>query len=228
LKIVRINLPFFLSALVAITALLITESVGQKIEIGAGVGGINYTGDISPTFRFKFLKPAGSLFFRYNATQALSLRAEIAGGLIGAKDAASNDPFQQARNLSFRSRITEVSAVAEYNFLNYIDRRSAINWTPYVVGGIGYCMFKPDVQTGNYSTRTVVLPYGVGVKYQFSRPWNVGIEFGSRKTFSDYLDNLGGEPLNNVKLEQGDPSSKDAYHFIRLSVSYTFYKISCP
>lgn len=200
----------------------------QKIELGAGLGAFNYRGDIAPAFKFRFFKPAGSLFFRYNPNQALSLRAEIAGGLIGAKDSESKDPFQQARNMSFRTRITEGSAVAEYNFLNYQEKRFAVNWTPYVFGGIGYSLFKPNVQTGDYKTSSFVLPYGVGIKYQIKRPWSVGLEYGTRKTFTDYLDNLGGEPTTNVKLEQGDPSNKDTYFYVRLSVSYTFYKIFCP
>lgn len=200
----------------------------QKIELGAGVGGFNYRGDISPTFKFAFFRPGGSLFFRYNPNQALSLRAEIAGGIITGKDSKSKDPFQQARNMSFRTRIIETSAVAEYNFLNYQDRRFAINWTPYVFGGLGYSFFKPNIQTADYKTSGLVLPYGVGIKYQIKRPWNVGIEYGTRKTFSDYYDNLGGDPLTNVKLEQGDPAHKDTYFYVRLSVSYTFYRIFCP
>lgn len=203
-------------------------ALAQRVEIGAGVGGFNYRGDISPTFKFRFFKPAGSVFFRYNPNQALSLRAEIAGGVIGADDKHSDDPFQKARNMSFRTRIFEGNAVAEYNFLNYQDRRFAVNWSPYVFGGLGYSKFNPDIQTSSYKTSGLVLPYGVGIKYQIRRPWNIGIEYGTRKTFTDYLDDLGGEPTSNDKLRQGDPSVKDTYFYVRLSVSYTFYKIFCP
>jgi opacity protein-like surface antigen len=205
-----------------------TTLFAQKIEIGAGLGGFNYKGDISPSVRARFFKPAGSLFFRYNPSQALSLRAEFAGGIIGAADKNSKDPFQQTRNLSFTTRIIEGSAVAEYNFLNFQERRFAVNWSPYVFGGIGYSKFNPNVQTSAYKTSSFTLPYGVGIKYQIRRPWNIGIEYGARKTFTDYLDNLGGEPTSTDKLQQGDPSLKDNYYYLRLSVSYTFYKIVCP
>jgi hypothetical protein len=222
----------FLLNLVITTSLiligLVSETSAQKVEVGAGLGVFNYKGDISPSFKFRFVKPGGSLFFRYNPNQALSLRAEIAGGLVGAEDQYSKDPFQKARNLSFRSRITEASAVAEYNFLDYQEKRYAVNWTPYVFGGMGLSKFKPDVVTDTYKKNTFVIPYGVGIKYQIKRPWNVGLEYGTRKTFTDYLDNLGGDPKNNDKLQQGDPSRKDTYYYIRLSVSYTFYRIVCP
>jgi hypothetical protein len=204
------------------------SALAQKVEMGAGVGGFNYRGDISPRFNLKFFKPGGSLFFRYNPNKALSLRAEMAGGLIGADDSKSKDPFQQARNMSFRTRIIEGSAVAEYNFLDYEERRFAVNWTPYVFGGVGLSSFRPNIITSNYKTSSLVLPYGVGIKYQIRRPWNVGIEYGTRKTFTDYLDNMGGDPVSADKLQQGDPAHKDTYYYVRLSVSYTFYRIFCP
>ena len=204
------------------------NSLAQKVELGAGIGGFNYKGDISPGFNFRFFRPGGSLFFRYNTSKALSLRAEIAGGMIGADDKKSKDPFQQARNMSFKTSIMEASAVAEYNFLNYEDKKHVVNWTPYVFGGLGLSKFKPDVQAAGYKTNTLVIPYGVGIKYQIRRPWNIGLEYGTRKTFTDYLDNLGGEPVSNDKLQQGDPSHKDTYYYVRLSVSYTFYRIFCP
>ncbi|MCF2445270.1 porin family protein [Dyadobacter sp. CY345] len=200
----------------------------QKIEVGGGLGVFNYKGDISPSFKFRFFKPGGSLFFRYNPNQALSLRAEVAAGLIGADDKYSEDPVHLARNRSFRTRITEASAVAEYNFLDYQEKRFAVNWTPYVFGGLGISNFKPDVVTADYKTTSLVIPYGVGIKYQIKRPWNIGLEYGTRKTFSDYYDDLGGNPITTIPTDQGDPSRKDTYYYIRLSISYTFYRIVCP
>lgn len=225
------KLPFLLRTLsicIAVLTAQISAVQAQKIEVGGGLGVFNYKGDISPSFKFRFFKPGGSLFFRYNPNQALSLRAELAAGLIGAADQYSKDPFQKARNMSFRTRITEASAVAEYNFLDYEEKRFAVNWTPYVFGGLGISKFKPDVVTDSYKTNSLVIPYGVGIKYQIRRPWNIGLEYGTRKTFSDYYDNLGGDPKSTVQLEQGDPSKKDTYYYIRLSISYTFYRIVCP
>lgn len=213
---------------IAVLTAQVSTVQAQKIEVGGGLGVFNYKGDISPSFKFRFFKPGGSLFFRYNPNQALSLRAELAAGLIGAADQYSKDPFQKARNMSFRTRITEASAVAEYNFLDYQEKRFAVNWTPYVFGGLGISKFKPDVVTDSYKTNSLVIPYGVGIKYQIRRPWNIGLEYGTRKTFSDYYDNLGGDPKSTVMLEQGDPSKKDTYYYIRLSISYTFYRIVCP
>jgi hypothetical protein len=200
----------------------------QKIEIGASLGGFNYKGDLSPAFNPRFMRPGGSLFFRYNLSRSVTFRTEVLTGSLMAKDQYAKDPFLQVRNRSFRTRLSEANLVTEYNFLNYDNRRFALNWTPYVFGGIGYARFSPSPRTGDYRTRGWVLPYGVGVKYQINRPWNIGLEFGTRKTFTDHLDNLGKVPFSTNKLEQGDPSTKDSYYYLGFSVSYTFYRITCP
>lgn len=202
--------------------------MAQKVEIGASLGGLNYKGDIVPFINPRFFRPGGSLFFRYNASRSVTFRAEIMRGSITGDDAYSKDPFQKARNLSFRTKLSEANLVTEYNFLNYEDRRFALNWTPYVFAGIGYLRFAPEPKTMDYATKGWVLPYGIGVKYQINRPWNIGLEFGTRKTFTDFLDNLGGIPTTTAKLDQGDMTTKDTYYYLGFSVSYTFYRIVCP
>lgn len=208
--------------------LIAGRSVAQKIEIGASLGGFNYKGDIANEFNPRFFRPGGSLFFRYNASRSITFRTELLTGSITGDDQYSKDPFQNARNLSFKTSLSEANLITEYNFLNYQDRRFAVNWTPYVFGGIGYSRFSPEPRTGDYKTKGWVLPFGVGVKYQINRPWNIGMEFGSRKTFTDFLDNLGGPSTSINKLEQGDPSTKDMYYYVGFSVSYTFFRITCP
>jgi hypothetical protein len=202
-------------------------SFAQKVEVGAGIGTMNYTGDMATQYKLRFSRPAASAFFRYNISKPLTFRAEVAGGGIKAEDQYSGDPQHQARNLSFKSTIFEGSLVAEYNFLDYVEKRSAINWTPYLFGGLGYMAFKPTPKVGEYRTNGMVIPFGVGVKYQIKRPWNVGVEFGARKTFTDHLDNLGQLATAPDPVMQGNSSTKDMYHYLRFSVSYTFYKIVC-
>ena len=123
-----------------VLAFLLTASVGmaQKIEMGARSGGFNYKGDLAPALNPRFFRPGGSLFFRYNASRSVTFRAEMLMGSITGNDAYSKDPFQKVRNLSFRTKLSEANLVTEYNFLNYQDRRFAINWTPYVFAGLGY------------------------------------------------------------------------------------------
>ncbi len=48
--------------------------------------------------------------------------------------------------------------------------------------------FKPD--TKQYSLFSVCIPMGLGFKYAINRRWNVGLEYGLRLTFTDYIDDV--------------------------------------
>ncbi len=189
---------------------------------------MNYTGDISPDFKLRNFRPGGNLFLRYNLKNGFSFRGQVLGGGIAAADRHADNEFQRLRDLSFRTLILEGDLLTEYNFLDYRDSKKALNWTPYVYGGVGYSFFSPRPNNGGYKTSTMVIPFGLGVKYQFKRPWSIGAEFGARKTFSDYLDNFGGEEVLADKYQNGNPALKDIYYFLGFQLSYTFYKIVCP
>lgn len=216
------------TARLLIAGLFISLSVqAQKLEVGGGVGGLLYKGDVSPALNPRFYRPAANLFFRYNASRSFSMRAGVGIGSFGATDRASRDPFQQARGYSFRSSLSEATIDLQYNFLNYKPTPKSKNWTPYVFGGVGLCSFNNPV----IRARGIInFPLGVGVKYEINRPWSVGLELGTRFTKHDYLDGLGERTygITTNKTAQGNPALRDSYTYTALTVSYTFYKIVCP
>ncbi|GAA4457845.1 hypothetical protein GCM10023189_29190 [Nibrella saemangeumensis] len=201
----------------------------QKVELGGSLGGILYKGDVAPALNPLFYRPAGQLFFRYNATPSLSLRASGLIGQFGASDSRSNDPFQQARNYDFKTSVGEASIDLEYNFLDYKPLRKIKNWTPYVFGGVALYNVNPRdrVDRSKGISGKIAYPLGVGIKYEFKLPWSVGFEFGTRFTNNDYLDGLG-DATNRDKFQQGNPSLKDHYTYTGISLFYTFYRITCP
>ncbi len=202
---------------------LVSVTQAQQIEIGAGLGGMLYKGDIAPNLNPRFYRPAGNLFFRYNFTRSVSMRAGIAMGGIRAEDAVSKDPFQQARNRSFRTRIGEATVDVEYFFRDWKMVRTRKNWSPYVFGGLGYLSYSPKVEGG----KRLTYPLGVGVKYEIKRPWSVALEFGTRFTRNDDLDGLAKTP-GAPKLASGNPALSDSYTYTALTISYTFYRVTCP
>lgn len=216
------------TARLLIAGLFISLSVqAQKLEVGGGVGGLLYKGDVSPALNPRFYRPAANLFFRYNASRSFSMRAGVALGSFGATDRVSRDPFRQVRNYSFRSRLSEATVDLQYNFLNYKRSPKEKNWTPYVFGGVGLCNFRNPV----VRARGIInIPLGLGVKYEFSRPWSIGLEFGTRFTKNDYLDGLGERTfgVTTAKNGQENPALRDSYTYTAVTVSYTFYKIVCP
>jgi hypothetical protein len=204
-----------------------TGAQAQKIEVGGGLGGMLYKGDVSPSLNPRFISPGANLFFRYNATRSFSMRAGVGLGVLRAEDRLSSDPFQQARDFAFRTNLGEVTVDMEYNFLNYKPSPKVQNWTPYVFGGIGISNFRNDV----IRARGILnFPLGIGFKYEIKRPWSVGIEFGTRFTNNDYLDGLGERTFGTTtgKLAQGNPALRDSYTYTAITLSYTFYKLVCP
>lgn len=204
----------------------VSSARAQKIEVGAGLGGMLYKGDVSPALNPRFTQPGADLFFRYNFTRSFSARATVGLGLLKATDAVSRDAFQQARNYSFRTRLSEAMLDGEYFFRDYKQIRRVKNWSPYVFGGIGLVQYRSDNAHGTQ----IMYPLGVGIRYEVKRPWNVSAEFGTRFTGTDYLDGLGDLTFgsNAGKLQQQNPALNDSYSYISLKISYIFYKITCP
>ncbi|PLW93702.1 MAG: hypothetical protein C0592_05285 [Marinilabiliales bacterium] len=98
-----------------------------------------------------------------------------------------------------------------------------------------------------YSPVQFAIPFGIGFKYAISREWSIGLEYGMRKTFTDYIDDcsttyfdndeiraengdlaayfadpqLGLEPSQSFAGEQrGDPTDFDSYMFAELTFYY--------
>jgi len=213
----------------AIASVYTTQLWAQKIEIGAGLGAMNYKGDISPDLQIGTAKLGGNLFFRYNLKKDLSFRASALMGSIAGDDKNSSDPFNQQRGKNFSTTINELSLTAEYNFFNYQYHRYHKDWSPYVFGGVGFMKFSPrDNPSADYKQNQIVLPFGVGIKYNIKGPWDLNFEFGTRKTFTDYLDNLGGNDPTLPKTQQNDYSKGDMYYYTSFSLSFKFIKIYCP
>jgi hypothetical protein len=201
----------------------------QKVEIGSSLGVMHYKGDITPRFRPFDVRGGGNVFFRYNPNRSISYKASFLVGSISGKDSRNSDFFQRERNFEFQTNIKEIGTQLEYNFLNFRQGYSNYrkDYTPYLFAGLSYLNFQPKYKSSDYKTTGFVIPFGVGFKSVLTGQWNWGFEFGTRKTFTDYMDDLGIVD-NQDKLLQGNPAMKDMYYFTNLSISYTFYKVSCP
>jgi hypothetical protein len=220
-------LKYILSFLILILSLSATYA--QKFEVGAGLGVCHYKGDLSPTFKPFQFGPGGNAFFRYNHSRALSAKVGFMYGQVRAKDKNNQrDLFLQKRNLEFSKWLPEMNFQVEYNFLNFRTNASRIvsNWTPYVLGGAMYL----DRTTGGWLL-------GVGLKKEWRRNWNWGVEFGTRMPFQSdtAFDGLGFYEKGGTTSNKGEPNipvaitrQGDKYYYTNFSVSYVFYKVYCP
>ncbi|SFC51695.1 Outer membrane protein beta-barrel domain-containing protein [Flexibacter flexilis DSM 6793] len=222
----RKELCFFPVFLIAVCF----NALAQKNEFGLGLGTHLYKGDISSGYNFKFVRPAGEIFYRRNFSPAVAMRFNFAAGRLAANGSSSNNRYiANVQPNSFKTMLLDLSVMGEYNFLNFRDPKERIRWTPYLFGGITAFYFQPKSAEsgGGVSPIQPAIPIGIGVKYKLSKNWNLGAEFGARCTFTDYLDNVSDKDAS-TGLQRGFIQDKDWYMFTGLSLSYTIYTIECP
>lgn len=207
--------------------------MGQNSEIGIGLGGLSYTGDLHRGYKFLKNRPAATIFYRHTFSNAVSIRGGFTGGQLVGSDDKPMDEFAAARNREFDLLMLEGAVTIEYNFLDFLHSKSFTNYSPYLFLGIGaFTMFGEESRGNKYKKIQPSIPLGVGMKFLLDPRWQLGVEFGARKTFFDYLDNVSGFDETASKKGQnyqyGNQFDQDWYYFVGVTLSYTFYSIPCP
>ncbi len=64
--------------------------------------------------------------------------------------------------------------------------------------------------TKSYSNVSVCIPMGMGFKYALNRQWSIGLEFGLRLTFTDYIDDCSTVYANPAAIAAAQPNAFDA------------------
>ncbi len=202
----------------------------QRSEIGFGLGTFNYTGDMVRSYDFVYSQPAATIFYRANISKVISFKAAFTAGRLSASDATNPmDPFAAQRNASFDIFLSEVSGVYEYHFLNWRDDIRRLRFTPYVFAGLAlFNMSGVTNKAAQYSTIQLAVPFGGGMKYVVNPKFYIAFEFGIRKTFFDYLDNISDGDKAYKNYQYGNGNDFDNYFFMGLSLTRTFYDIPCP
>src|SRR5690606_22405478 len=119
------------------------------------------------------------------------------GGKIGASDTRKPiDPFAVTRAASFNLFLLEGSGTFEYHFLNWRDDKRKLRFTPYLFAGAAlFGISGVQQKNAEYSNIQMAIPFGVGMKYVLNPKYYLAFEFGMRKTFFDYLDNISDGDL---------------------------------
>lgn len=216
--------------LFSISTLVGHAQLSQKTEVGGGIGGWCYSGDIVRNYNPLTSKPAVTVFYRRNLSKAGSFKAGLTFGKIGARDNRKPiDKFAAKRDQSFNLTLMEFSGTYEYHFINWRDDIRRNRLTPYLFGGGGLFVFSGNkAKPTEYSNVQVCIPFGGGIKYVLNPKWYVSLEFGVRKTFFDYLDNISGSDPSYKTYQQGNSFDNDTYYWTGITLSRTFYDIPCP
>lgn len=268
------KLKYFLLALVIGSGTTATKAQDYDIGIFGGVS--FYQGDLAPGFTNGFtnglrgIRPAIGALARYNFHPNFSVRGNLNFGYVAMYDHLANEGTdREPRNLSFHSPIIEASAMAEVNLKKYIAGSRRYKWAPYLFVGAGFAYTKTqtwydgkryalrELQTETEKSREaywgkrpiqLVIPMGVGFKYNFKNDLTIAFEFGWRKMFTDYLDDVSGTHTGNTPTsptdmdailgnrtggvraagtQRGNPGKKDSYYFVGLTLSKTIRPYRC-
>jgi hypothetical protein len=223
-------LILFVALVLQTTDAISQQILGQKSEIGFGLGTFNYTGDLVRTYNFASSKPAATVFYRSNISNVISLRTAITAGKIGASDTRKPiDAFATARAASFDLFLFEAAGTFEYHFLDWRDSKRRLRFTPYLFAGAGLFGFSGvEQKNAEYSNIQMTIPFGGGMKYVLNPKYYIAFEFGIRKTFFDYLDNISEGNPSIKNYQYGNSFDYDNYFFTGITLTYTFYDIPCP
>lgn len=208
---------------------IVTMACAQRSELGFGIGTFNYTGDLVRNYDFTYSRPAATVIYRSNINRIVSFRASVTGGKIEASEKPI-DVFAAQRNASFDIFLLEGSMGIEYHFLNWKDGKVPMRFTPYLFGGLAlFGISGNDTKPAEYSNVQMSVPFGGGFKYIVNPRWYVALEFGVRKTFFDYLDNVSDfKDQAQKNYRYGNPNDTDTYYFLGITLTRTFYDIPCP
>lgn len=187
-----------------------------KMEVGAGAGLVNYTGDFNGNL-LKGMEPWGALIVKYHMNPRMAVSFDLGMGKIkGSCDQA--DTWQEEEPYTFNHTLTEGLLRYEYNFWAYgtgREYRGARRLVPFITIGLGLTH-----HSGENSGIAMSLPIGAGVKYKISQRLNLTAEWAMRFTPSDYLD--GRKDSYGIQ-SSGLFKNTDCYSVLQLALSYDIW-----
>jgi len=241
----------------------------QNFHFSGRLGLAGYQGDLkSKSITLSQTRIMGSIGVRYDLSEKLTARSYLTLTSLRADDSKGTTLMKQ-RNLNFRTKLFDWELTAQYHLFSLNDKW----WTPYVFAGIGLYHFNPYTMdsagnkvflkplstegegftqgVNNYKLTGVSLPIGLGISYALNEDMRLGLEFGYRKTFTDYLDDVSGNYVDRTALfnargqtavdfawrgeefnsapypaagsPRGNPDQKDGYYYIAFTYTVRYF-----
>jgi hypothetical protein len=196
------------------------NAIVQEGEFGIGIGAGQYFGDINTRGRLNTPKLAASLFFRKNFGNYIAMRIGASFAQLGYSDQYNtHNSYMYSRNLSFNSKVWELSLQGDFNFFRFMPGEPEYSFTPYITIGAGVFSYDPYAylqgqkiflrplgtegqgsslypDRKQYSSMGISIPFGAGIKYAFNERINIGFEVLHRFTNTDYLDDVSKTYVN--------------------------------
>lgn len=228
---------FFVLGMVLFVAPVSAQTTRETSnEFGVSTGFSTYVGDlVASNFNYAFPGWANGLYYRHNLSSNIAVKAFGNYNRVNGFDHRDqSDVKRYNRNLSFRNDILELGVQAEFNLFrlrnfgqNQQEGKRYRMGSPYVFAGVNYfyhnpeAMYKGDwialqpltTEGVDYNLHQIAVPFGLGFKLQPTNRLSLGVEFGARMTFFDYLDDVSDAYPNFAQLQQtkGDLAVEMSY-----------------
>lgn len=178
-------------------------------EVGASIGSMHGLTDVGrKNVDLALTKLNYGLYGGFMYQDVVGARFDLTSGYIAGDD--KNGRFK-GRNLSYKTRINEVVLIGEFHPLRLTETGASSYLSPYVMLGAGAFSYRPKTlykgqwidlhslrlegqgfdeypNRKQYNLGSLVVPFGLGLKYELSPKINVRLEGLMRHTFTDYLD----------------------------------------
>lgn len=244
-----------------------TNEIGVQSGLMYYLGDLNKCNNCFQGGHFSESSPFISINYKENVDKRISYRANILFGQIKGDDRVGNrDSISRERGLHFKSKLYEISGKIEFNFLPFELGNPMYKWTPFLFSGLSMFYFNPQAEYLNgewvdlqplstegqettsfperqrYRLSQFAIPIGGGLKFSLSKFSNLIVEYSTRKTFTDYLDDVSktypgenvlrpefgnesvymSDPTGNFKAgdQRGNSERNDWYSYIGIAVSF--------
>ncbi len=206
----------------------ITITFAQDGNLGLFLGASYYNGEINPDKILFMPSPVIGLFYRHNFNNRWALRIEGNYTTLRGSDSKYNNAYQQWRNYNFTTRLGDLGAGMEFNFLKYNKHKySEFYFSPYVFLGTMILVIPDPKYPFEFS-----FPAAVGFKYALTKKTTIAIEWSYRWTYSDRLDGIKEDNFYHkpYRMQYSYNPDNDWYSFIGVSISYELFKNTqeCP
>lgn len=201
-------------------------------EIHLGFGPAVYQGDLPSNSLLTFppKNPVVARPFNFNLitgyshryNRYLSWRVNAAFVQFGGNDVLDANGTKAIRNLSFRTRMFEVSPLVEFSILHWDRYGKNDRHHVFAASGLSLFYFSPQAKINGryyklrplstegqglpggaqrYAPVAVSVPFIIGYRFRASKKIVAGLEVSFRKSYSDYLDDVSGRYYDNEKLK---------------------------
>ena len=124
--------------------------LGQFYELGLGGSGTLFHGDVGAVgiaaqgaYGFTPNQPAAQITLRRQYNWHWATRLNYTRGYLSGMDAWAKDDWKQDRDLAFRTEVSEISYMTEFNYWPY-GTGTKFKQSFYLFAGIGLTQYNPQ------------------------------------------------------------------------------------